>query len=90
MNIPQNRERIFIIAFEPTKVKNYKKFAFPPEVELTTTIHDILEKDRQEDKYYYKKTILITQNLKSVTNKTLFINGEECMYVKTKTMFAPH
>ncbi len=69
-NIPQNRERIFIVAFEPTKVKNYKKFAFPPEIALTKTIHDILEKDRQEDKYYYKKDHPYYSELKkSVTNK---------------------
>lgn len=53
-NIPQNRERIFIVAFDPIQVKNYKKFKFPKEIKLTKTIHDILEKGKQEDIYYYK------------------------------------
>ena len=55
-NIPQNRERIFIVAFDPEQVKNYKKFKFPNEIKLTKTIHDILENTKQEDKYYYSKT----------------------------------
>jgi len=54
-NIPQNRERIFIVAFDPKQVKEYKKFKFPEEIELTKTIHDILDKDRKDDKYYYDK-----------------------------------
>lgn len=52
-NVPQNRERIFIIAFDPKQVVNYKKFKFPSEIKLTKTIHDILEKGKQDDKYYY-------------------------------------
>ncbi|HBR11001.1 MAG TPA: DNA (cytosine-5-)-methyltransferase [Chryseobacterium sp.] len=54
-NIPQNRERIFIIAFDPKQVENYKDFKFPSEIPLTKTIHDILEKGKQDEKYYYKK-----------------------------------
>ncbi len=54
-NIPQNRERVFIIAFDPKQVKNHAKFEFPSPVKLTKTIHDFLEKEKQEDKYYYKK-----------------------------------
>jgi len=54
-NIPQNRERIFIVAFDPKQVKNYNKFKFPKEIKLTKTIHDFLEKGKQDDIYYYKK-----------------------------------
>lgn len=54
-NIPQNRERIFIIAFDPNQVKNYNKFKFPIEIKLTKSIHDIIEKDKQDEKYYYPK-----------------------------------
>jgi DNA (cytosine-5)-methyltransferase 1 len=54
-NIPQNRERIFIVAFDPEKVENHSKFKFPEEIELTKNIHDILEKGKQEEKYYYPK-----------------------------------
>ncbi|MBV7441621.1 DNA (cytosine-5-)-methyltransferase [Weeksellaceae bacterium TAE3-ERU29] len=54
-NIPQNRERIFIVAFDPEQIINYRNFSFPDEVPLTTTIHDFLEQERQEDKYYYSE-----------------------------------
>ena len=55
-NIPQNRERIFIVAFDPKQVKNFSDFKFPEKIELTKTIHDILEKGKQEEKYYYPKS----------------------------------
>lgn len=54
-NIPQNRERIFIIAFDPNQVENYADFKFPSEIQLTKNIHDILEKGKQDEKLYYKK-----------------------------------
>ena len=54
-NIPQNRERIFIVAFDPNQVKNYKNFKFPVPVKLTKTIHDIIDNDKKDDKYYYSK-----------------------------------
>lgn len=55
-NIPQNRERIFIVAFDPEQVNNYQSFNFPKEIKLTKTIHDILESGKQDDKYYYQPT----------------------------------
>ena len=54
-NIPQNRERIFIVAFDPNQVENYANFKFPSEIKLTKTIHDILEKGKQADNLYYQK-----------------------------------
>jgi DNA (cytosine-5)-methyltransferase 1 len=54
-NIPQNRERIFIVAFDSKQVKNYSKFEFPKPIKLTKTIHDFLQKGKQEDFFYYKK-----------------------------------
>lgn len=54
-NIPQNRERIFIVAFDPKQVPNFQDFKFPEKIKLTKTIHDILEKGKKEDRYYYPK-----------------------------------
>jgi len=49
-NIPQNRERIYIVGF---RNKNYSdKFEFPSPVKLTVKITDVLEKNVPE-KYYY-------------------------------------
>ena len=54
-NIPQNRERIFIVAFDPKQVPNWSDFAFPNKIPLTKSIHDIIDfSDKKEDKYYYK------------------------------------
>lgn len=52
-NIPQNRERIFIIAFHKDKVKNHTKFHFPRPIRLTKTIHDCLDSNRQDEVFYY-------------------------------------
>jgi len=54
-NIPQNRERVFIVAFDPEQVPNFERFKFPEKIKLTKTIHDILEIGKQEDRYYYPK-----------------------------------
>ncbi len=49
-NIPQNRERIYIVGF---KNKDYsEKFEFPKKVKLTKKVTDLLEKNVPE-KYYY-------------------------------------
>jgi len=55
-NIPQNRERIFIVAFDPKQVSDWGDFAFPDPLPLTTTIHDFLEKDKQPDVFYYRES----------------------------------
>ncbi len=51
-NLPQNRERIYIVAFLDEKV--YKEFEFPEPVKLTNTLKDYIDYDvKQDDKYYY-------------------------------------
>jgi DNA (cytosine-5)-methyltransferase 1 len=54
-NVPQNRERIFIVAFDPKQVKNYSKFEFPEPIKLTKTIHDFLDYEKQGDIFYYNR-----------------------------------
>ena len=50
-NIPQNRERIYILAF---KNKNFAdKFSFPEPVELTKTIRDFIDFKNEKDKKFY-------------------------------------
>ena len=49
-NVPQNRERVYIVGF---KNKDYSdKFSFPEPLKLTTKITNLLEKNVPE-KYYY-------------------------------------
>lgn len=51
-NIPQNRERIYLVGF---KDKNaFDKFNFPAKVPLTTNLDDIIDFNiDKDDKYYY-------------------------------------
>ncbi len=49
-NVPQNRERIYIVGFrDKAKIEN---FEFPEPIELTKTVKSILQKN-VEEKYYY-------------------------------------
>ena len=50
-NIPQNRSRIFIVAFSDYDMLN--SFTFPKPVELTTNIDDILDRSVKHDLSYY-------------------------------------
>lgn len=50
-NVPQNRERIYIVGFKDKK--HLDKFEFPEPIKRTVNIKDILEKDVPE-KYYYE------------------------------------
>lgn len=53
-NLPQNRERIYIIAFRDENA--YKEFEFPDPIKLTNRLKDYIDYDiKQDDKYYYTK-----------------------------------
>ena len=52
-NVPQNRERIYIVAFKDEEV--YRRFDFPKPIKLTTKLSDIIDFDTQlDEKYYYR------------------------------------
>lgn len=55
-NVPQNRERIFIVGFDPAQVLNYNIFEFPEVIKLSTTIYDLIDSKEQDEYYYYKRT----------------------------------
>lgn len=50
-NVPQNRERVFVVGFRDHKKLN--KFEFPSKQKLTKTIHDCLETKRVSNEFYY-------------------------------------
>ncbi len=53
-NIPQNRERIYLVCFKDEKV--YQNFHFPMPIPLKKKLKDIIDFDTQVDeKYYYTK-----------------------------------
>lgn len=51
-NLPQNRERIYIVAF--LDKHTYKEFDFPEPIKLVNQLSDFIDYNKkQEDKYYY-------------------------------------
>ena len=54
-NIPQNRERIYIVGFLDKKA--FFNFEFPSKIPLTKTIHDCLENEVDEKYYYNNKPL---------------------------------
>jgi DNA (cytosine-5)-methyltransferase 1 len=55
-NIPHNRERIFMVAFDTLAIENPETiFEFPKEDKLTKTIKDLVIDEKVEDDFYYKE-----------------------------------
>ena len=53
-NMPQNRERIYIVGF--LNEQYYKNFNFPDPIPLTKTLFDVIDfENKVQDKYYYTK-----------------------------------
>ena len=63
-NIPQNRERIFIVGFK--NKEHMDKFVWPKKKELTTKVTDILDKNVPQ-KYYYNNKPLYKKIKDSIT-----------------------
>lgn len=53
-NVPQNRERIYIVGF--LDEEKYKNFEFPMPIPLTTPLTDIIDfESKIDEKYYYRE-----------------------------------
>jgi DNA (cytosine-5)-methyltransferase 1 len=64
-NIPQNRERIYIVGFKDKK--SHDSFEFPKPTKLTKTINDLLD-DEVDEKFYYHKSKYYSQLKKEMKN----------------------
>lgn len=70
-NIPQNRERIYIIGFRSRRA--FDGFTFPTEIPLTVAPSDLIDyKSKVDDKYYYglDKQKFYDQLAESVTDRS--------------------
>lgn len=56
-NVPQNRERIFIVCFDPRQVPNYASFNFPEKQKLSCSIHDCIDISEENPKLYYNQSM---------------------------------
>jgi DNA (cytosine-5)-methyltransferase 1 len=89
-NVPQNRERIFIVAFDKEQVPNHANFKFPEPIPLTRTIHDILEKGKQADNLYYKKDHQYYPELvKTITSKDTIYQWRRVYVRENKNQVCP-
>jgi len=66
-NIPQNRERIYIVGFLDQGA--FDNFTFPEKIPLTKTIHDCVEEQEVDGKYYYNDKPLYEKLKNDVTKK---------------------
>lgn len=69
-NIPQNRERIYIVGFLDQDAFN--NFSFPDKIFLTKTIKDCLEKNVDEKYYYNSKPLYAKLKKEVVKNNTVY------------------
>lgn len=65
-NVPQNRERIYIVGFKDSK--KTEQFEFPEPIKLTRAVKDMLENDVDE-KYYYNDKPLYDRLKDDVTEE---------------------
>ena len=65
-NVPQNRERVYIVGFKNKKYAD--KFSFPLPVDLKVKITDLLEESVPK-KYYYEGTSLYPKLKDSIKNR---------------------
>lgn len=68
-NLPQGRERIYIVGFKDKAV--FESFQFPNKIELIKTVFDVIDfKDKVEEHYYYREDKhyypLLRDNIRSV------------------------
>ena len=67
-DVPQNRERIYIVGFLSKEA--YDKFTYPEEIPLTRTIHDIIDvTDKKPLGLYYDKSKYYPELKKTMTKK---------------------
>lgn len=67
-NVPQNRERIYIVGF--LSEEDYKRFKYPEAIPLTKSIHDIIDTSSKKPLgLYYEKSKYYPELIKTMTNK---------------------
>lgn len=67
-NVPQNRERIFIVGFNPEKLNLAEDFLFdfPGRKKLTRTIHDVIDNSVCDEIFFYRENQIYYKKMKEV------------------------
>ena len=67
-NVPQDRERIYIVGFKDEKIAN--RFEFPKPIKLTKDVRSVLDKE-VDDKYYYNDKPLYERIKDDIVNENV-------------------
>jgi DNA-methyltransferase (dcm) len=81
-NVPQNRERLFIVCFDPKQVPNYKSFYFPEKIPLKSSIKDCIDYSIVDGKYFYTEKMSHFDELQNNINSFESIYQWRRQYVR--------
>lgn len=89
-NIPQNRERIFIVCFDPKQVKNCKDFVFPQKQELTESIYSCIDEKTADKTLFYTEKMGHFNELKAdITDKNTIYQWRRQYVRQNKSSVCP-
>ena len=83
-NLPQTRERVYIVGF----LKDHE-FVFPKKIQLKKTVQDIILKEKQDDKYYYKRFEIFKTLQKHITKKDTVYQWRRSYVRENKNQVCP-
>ena len=81
-NVPQNRERIFIVCFDPDQVPNHADFHFPEKEKLTKCVKDCVCKKVSDAKYFYTEKFLHYDELRNAMKSSDTVYQWRRQYVR--------
>ena len=85
-NVPQNRERIYIVWF--MNREHFEKFNFPDKITLKKTIKDCLE-SVVDDKYYYHNSKIYDRIKNDITKEWVFYQWRRKYVRENKSWVCP-
>jgi DNA (cytosine-5)-methyltransferase 1 len=85
-NIPQNRERLYMVCFK--NKKEFENFNFPKKINSLLTIQDILEKNVKSE-FYYKNTKYYPILKENIKNKNTYYQWRRHYVRENKSNLCP-
>lgn len=84
VDIPQNRERIFIICFDPNQVslEQIEQFKFPTAKKATRKIEDFINYDVDDEAFFYREKVLFYDQLIATMKRTDTVYQWRRQYVR--------
>lgn len=90
VDIPQNRERIFIVCFNTEIVHDYLKFTFPAKINLTNKIDKFIDYSVSDSKYFYTEKMSHYKELcKGITSQNTIYQWRRKYVRENKNKLCP-